>query len=218
MSAALRFPAGLYGVTPEWDDTERLVAGVTQAAAGGMRALQLRRKNASASLRRKQAHALAPLCASLGVTFMINDDWQLALEVGAQGVHLGREDDDPAHVRREVGHRLLIGVSCYDDAALAQRMILADVDYVAFGAVYPSPTKPLAVRAPLTLFTALREHLAQLPTPRPATVAIGGITADNAAPVVAAGADSLAVITGLFDSGDITAAARRCLAAFSLPA
>ena len=80
---ALRFPAGLYGVTPEWDDTERLMRAVRQAAEGGMRALQLRRKDVPDAVRAEQARALAPLCRELGVVFLINDDWRLALEVGA---------------------------------------------------------------------------------------------------------------------------------------
>ena len=93
---ALRFPAGLYGVTPEWDDTERLVRAVRQAAEGGMRALQLRRKDVPDAVRAEQARALAPLCRELGVVFLINDDWRLALEVGADAAHVGRDDDSLA--------------------------------------------------------------------------------------------------------------------------
>jgi thiamine-phosphate pyrophosphorylase len=211
----LRFPRGLYGVTPEWDDTDRLEQAVRQAAAGGMRALQLRRKNATPEHRLAQARVLADVCHELGLIFMVNDHWSMALEAGADGVHLGREDDDPVAVRRAAGSKLLIGASCYDDFDLASRMIAADVDYIAFGAVYPSPTKPHAVRAPLTLITRVRAVLASTDAPRPAIAAIGGITPDNALPVVQAGADSVAVITGLFEALDIADAARRCEAAFT---
>jgi thiamine-phosphate pyrophosphorylase len=213
----LRFPRGLYGVTPEWDDTDRLVRAVREAAAGGMRALQLRRKNANPEHRLAQARVLAEVCHELGLIFMVNDHWSLALEAGADGVHLGREDDDPVSVRRAAGSKLLIGASCYDDYALATRMIAADVDYIAFGAVYPSPTKPHAVHAPLALLTRIRSVLNRGPTPRPAIVAIGGITPDNTLPVVQSGADAVAIITGLFEAADIADAARRCQAAFSSP-
>jgi thiamine-phosphate pyrophosphorylase len=211
----LRFPQGLYGVTPEWDDTDHLVHAVRQAAAGGMRTLQLRRKNATPEHRLAQARALADVCRELGLIFIVNDHWSLALEAGADGVHLGRDDDDPASVRRAAGSKLLIGASCYDNYALALLMIAADVDYVAFGAVYPSPTKPHAVRAPLALLTQIRTTLSSGPNPRPAVVAIGGITPGNALPVVQAGADAIAVITGLFEAADVADAARRCQAAFS---
>jgi thiamine-phosphate pyrophosphorylase len=213
--SAPRFPVGLYGVTPEWDDTARLLDAVRQAASGGMRALQLRRKLASPAHRLAQARACADLCRELGVVFLINDDSVLAREVGADGVHLGREDGDPALVRRTAGTDLLIGASCYDDAALAARMVVADVDYVAFGAVYPSSVKPDAVRAPLALLTQVRASLQSLAPRRPAVVAIGGITPENAGAVVQAGADAVAVITGLFEATDIAAAARRCQAHFS---
>jgi len=211
---SLRFPAGLYGVTPEWDDTGRLLDAVRQAAGGGMTALQLRRKDASPALRAAQARALAPLCRELGVVFLVNDHWQLALEVGADGAHLGRDDGDLAQARAQAGPGLILGASCYDDLARARQLLEAGADYIAFGAVFPSSTKPQAVRAPLALIGQARALAAGSAAPRPAVVAIGGITPANAPQVAQAGADSIAVITGLFEAPDIRQAALACAAPF----
>ncbi len=207
----LRFPQGLYGVSPDWDDTPRLLAALGAAAAGGMVAFQLRRKTAEPQAVLEQARQIVQRCRELGVLSIINDDWRLAALVDADGVHLGREDGSLADARVALGPDRIIGCSCYDDPARAERAMLADVDYVAFGAMYPSGVKPEAVRA-------LPEHLRQARRivdeahegSRPAVVAIGGITPDNAAPVIAAGADSIAVISGVFLAPDIQAAARRC--------
>lgn len=214
---ALRFPLGLYGVTPEWDDTDKLLDAVRLAAAGGMSALQLRRKTLAEAERAAQAKALAPLCRELGVVFLINDHWRLALDVGADGVHLGRDDADAAQVRKEAGPDLLIGVSCYNELDRAQRLLAAGPDYIAFGAVFPSPTKPQAVRAPLSLLTQAHALVQACSQPRPAVVAIGGITPNNAAAVAKSGADCIAVITALFEAPDIAAAAQACAAPFLTP-
>jgi thiamine-phosphate pyrophosphorylase len=214
----LRFPAGLYGVTPEWDDTDRLVAAVRTAAEGGLRALQLRRKNASPELRAAQARALAPLCRELGVVFLVNDHWRLALDIGADGAHLGRDDGDLAEARATAGAGFVLGASCYNELDRARQLLDAGADYIAFGAVYVSPTKPQAVQAPLSLLAQARDlasaHAGNA-AQRAAVVAIGGITPARAPEVARAGADSIAVITGLFEAPDILAAARTCAAAFN---
>ncbi|RIQ19720.1 thiamine phosphate synthase [Bordetella avium] len=211
----LRFPAGLYGVTPEWDDTSRLLAAVRDAAAGGMRALQLRRKHLSREQRLLQARALAPLCRELDVTFIVNDDWRTALEAGADGAHIGRDDATLAEVRA-AAPGLLLGVSCYADLNRARELLAQGADYIAFGAVFPSPTKPQAAHAPLALLGEAAAQVRACGEPRPAVVAIGGITPANAGLVAAAGADSIAVITGLFEAPDIRAAAQACAAPFPL--
>lgn len=198
---------GLYGITPEWDDTPRLVAAVEAAARGGMRAVQLRRKLAAPAKRLEQARALRGACDRLGVLLIVNDDWQLAIEAGADGVHLGRGDGDIAQARQAGGPALLIGASCYDELGLARAALAAGADHIAFGAVFDSPTKPAAVRAPLSCLTAAHE-LRRPDGGRPAIVAIGGITPANARQAAAAGADALAVITSLFGADDIEAAAR----------
>ncbi|OWT75610.1 MULTISPECIES: thiamine phosphate synthase [unclassified Achromobacter] len=203
---AQRFPSGLYGVTPEWDDTARLLRAVQQAAAGGMRALQLRRKDIPAAQRREQALALAPLCRELGVIFLINDHWELALEIGADGVHVGRDDAAVAQVRAQAPD-LIIGASCYNDIQRGRDMLAAGADYIAFGAVFPSSTKPQAVRAPLELLTEARALTEDQAAPRPAVVAIGGITPENAPLVAQAGADAIAAVNGLFEAADIASAA-----------
>lgn len=211
----LRFPAGLYGVTPEWDDTDRLLQAVRDAAAGGMRALQLRRKNVPDAVRAAQARALAPLCRELGVVFLINDDWRLALEVGADGAHVGRDDESLAHIRREAGPDLILGGSSYDDLARARELLDGGADYIAFGAMFASTVKPDTVRAPLSVLTEARRLADERDAPRPAVVAIGGITPANAPLVVQAGADSIAVITALFEAPSIRAAAAACSAPYS---
>jgi thiamine-phosphate pyrophosphorylase len=215
--SSLRFPRGLYGVTPEWDDTKRLMTAVQQAAQGGMTSLQLRRKTATPAERAAQARALAPLCRELGVVFLINDDWRLALEVGADGAHLGRDDGDPAEVRKQAGAGLILGVSCYNDLDLARRLLDANPDYIAFGAAFPSSVKPQAVRAPLTLYAQACQLAAERGLPRAAVVAIGGITPENAPVIAAAGADAIAVITGLFEAPIVHAAAMACSAPYANP-
>lgn len=208
-ATALRFPRGLYGITPDWPDTDRLLAAIEQAHAGGMVALQWRRKHGSAAQLRDQARAVQALCARLNLPFIVNDDWRLAADLGADGAHLGRDDGSVALARSALGPHRLLGCSCYDQPDLARRMLQADVDYVAFGAIYPSPTKPEAEHATLDHIRAGRRLVAGR-SPRPAVVAIGGLTPGNAAPVIAAGADSLAIISAVFEAPDIQAAAQRC--------
>jgi thiamine-phosphate pyrophosphorylase len=192
---------GLYAITP--DDIGRAApAGMRRVAAavasGALCALQYRNKAASASQRLAEARELAQLCRRFGVPLIINDDLALALEVDAAGLHLGREDGDLVAARAQLPGRIL-GASCYNQPELAQRAVAAGADYVAFGSVFPSPTKPAAVRAPLSLFS--------LPLGVP-KVAIGGITLENAPQVVAAGADCVAVITDLFEAPDVARRAR----------
>ncbi len=229
MKTPLGFPRGLYGITPEWSDTQRLVAAVEAAASGGMVALQWRRKTATRREGEHQARALATTCKSLGVVYIINDDWRLALALDADGAHLGRDDGALIQARQALGPDKILGCSCYNDPALAQQALAVGVDYIAFGAMYPSSVKPGAARATLDHVRAGRtlaeqnraariraeqartgRARADHATPRAVVVAIGGLTADNAAPVIRAGADSIALINGLFGAPDIRAAARRC--------
>jgi len=184
---------GLYAITPEGGELERKVR---LALEGGVALLQYRRKTRDAA----QARAIVKLAREFRVPMIINDDVPLALELGADGVHLGRDDGDLATARRRLGGKLL-GASCYDNAALARSAVQAGADYVAFGSVFASPTKPAAVRAPLTLFKEARPLGVPL-------AAIGGITLGNAPQLVAAGADLLAVISDLFDASDIRQRAR----------
>lgn len=198
---------GLYALTPDRLDTVALCAAVEAALVGGTVLLQYRNKLADTGLRRAQAAELQALCTRFGVPLLINDDVELARDLRADGVHLGESDVDIQAARAALGPEAIIGASCYDDFARAERAAAAGASYLAFGAFYPSSTKPGARRASLDL---LREA-AQFDLPR---VAIGGISADNARPLIAAGADLLAVISDVFDAPDIEAAARRYAALF----
>jgi len=211
---SIRFPRGLYGITPDWADTDRMLAAVEQAHAGGMAALQWRRKHGRPADLRAQLLALRQLSLELGLLLIVNDDWRLAADVDADGAHLGRDDGTIVQARMALGSDKIIGCSCYDQPGLAARRLTEDVDYVAFGALYPSRVKPDAVRATLD---HIREgsRLAAAHEPRPAVVAIGGITPDNAAPVIEAGADCIAVISAVFEAPDIRLAAARCTALFA---
>lgn len=187
--------SGLYAVTPDWADTAAL-AGTTEAIlAAGARLLQYRNKTATAQLRREQAAVLGALCRRHHAAFIVNDDVELARETGADGVHIGRDDMRLADARAQLGSGKIIGVSCYDAMDRAREAARGGADYVAFGSFFPSTVKPKAVRAPLSLLTEARA------LGRP-VVAIGGITLDNASPLVRAGADAIAVISALFDAPD----------------
>lgn len=198
---------GLYAITPEEPDTERLVAAVAACLAGGAAAVQYRAKTLGEDARLAQASRLAALCRERGVPLIVNDSAALALACGADGVHLGRDDGDVAQARRTLGDRL-VGVSCYDDLGRVRAAASAGADYVAIGSVFASSTKPGAVRAPLALLGAARAA-GGMPV-----VAIGGITAANAPAAIAAGADMLAVISALFDADDIEKAARAIARSF----
>jgi thiamine-phosphate pyrophosphorylase len=212
---ALRFPSGLYGVTPEWNDANALERAVRAAASGGMRALQFRHKSPDRGLRKELAQGLGALCRALSVRFFINDDWRMALELKADGVHIGQHDDSAQLVRAAIGPDMLLGVSCYANPQLAQQLLQYDVSYIAFGAMYSSQTKPLAPPAPLTVLGEGRTLCERYDAPRPAVVAIGGIGPQHAPGLALAGADSIAVIGSLFMAPDIEAAARELSQPFS---
>ena len=191
---------GLYAVTPEHPGPD-LAEQVGLAIAGGARVIQYRDKSSDRARRLAQAGALRVLCRAAGVVLIVNDDPDLAAAVGADGVHLGRDDGDPAQVRRRLGPRAIIGVSCYNHLGLGLAAQEAGADYIAFGSFFPSVTKPGAVRAEPDL---LRQARAALRLP---LVAIGGITPQNGAALIAAGADLLAVVSGVFAGPDPKAAA-----------
>ncbi len=198
---------GVYLITPDERDTARLLARVAPLLAAGPTWLQYRNKTASAALRREQALALQPLCAAHGVPLIINDDPALAGEAGAAGVHLGGSDGDIGAARALLGPDAIIGASCYDQLDNADRAIAAGASYVAFGAFFPTTTKITSSRAHPDL---LRQSAA-LGVPR---VAIGGLTPDNVGPLIDAGADLVAVVSGVFAAPDPVATLRAYLARF----
>jgi thiamine-phosphate pyrophosphorylase len=199
-------PRGLYLLTPDERDTARLLARVAPLLPFATW-LQYRNKAAGEALRKAQASALQALCAQAGVPLVVNDDPALAVRIGAAGAHLGEDDGAIAQARALLGPGAIIGASCYDDPARAAAAAVAGASYLAFGALFPSATKPAARRATPAQLRAARVHGLTL-------VAIGGITPDNAPEAVAAGADLLAVIGGVFDAPDPVAAARTIHALF----
>jgi thiamine-phosphate pyrophosphorylase len=207
MNTRPTFPSGLYGVTPDWDDLAQLSHAIEAAARGGLKVLQWRHKTYPVTKRISMAHQILRVCRLNGVLLIINDNWRVAEAVGADGVHLGRDDDSPTAARAALGAEALIGASCYNDLERAKTLLDQGADYIAFGAMYPSQTKPHAVVADPALLTQARDLITARGS-HAKVVAIGGITADNAPPLIAAGADSLAVVGGLFMATDIEATAR----------
>jgi thiamine-phosphate pyrophosphorylase len=183
---------GLYAITPERLDFDQ----VRRALDGGIALLQYRAKPPQADA----ASRLVALGREYGVPVIVNDGLELAMATGADGVHLGRDDGDVAAARAQLEGKLL-GASCYNSLEAAAAAVRAGADYVAFGSMFTSSTKPGAVRAELSLFKDARALGVPL-------CAIGGITLQNAPQLVEAGADLLAVITDLFDAPDISARAR----------
>lgn len=194
---------GLYALTPETPDAADCLARVEAALRGGVRIVQYRDKSADAARQRATAQALRALTRDAGALLIVNDSLPLTLAVDADGVHLGGDDGDLAAARRALGPGRILGASCYADFERARAAARAGADYVAFGTVFASPTKPHAVRADLALFGRCRDELG-VPS-----CAIGGITRDNAAAVVAAGADLLAVISDIFQTDDAATIAAR---------
>jgi thiamine-phosphate pyrophosphorylase len=193
--------AGLYAVTPDELDDSKLIAQVHAALSGGAKLVQYRNKRAQLATCRRQAKALLALCHRHGAPLIVNDHAALALEIGADGVHLGSEDDSIDVARAQLGPAAIIGVSCYNALETALKAQQAGATYVAFGSFFPSSIKPDAVHAPLTLLHEAKREL-MLPV-----VAIGGIDHANAPQLIAAGADSVAVISALFSAEDIQSAA-----------
>lgn len=191
---------GIYALTPDDNLLPRLSALVESALKGGVKWVQYRNKIAPAPLRRAQAAELLRICRAYGAKLIVNDDVWLAVEIGADGAHLGREDIPGGGLqtaRDALGPKRILGVSCYDDLDRAQVAVDAGADYVAIGSVYASASKPQATRASLDTLIEAKKRF-KVPV-----VAIGGITTKNAGPVIEAGADMLAVLSDLFDAMDI---------------
>ncbi|MCO7470923.1 thiamine phosphate synthase [Stenotrophomonas maltophilia] len=207
MTSASPTPRGVYLITPDEPDTARLLARTAPLLAAGATWLQYRNKTAGDALRREQATALQALCAAHGVPLIVNDDPALAQAIGAAGVHLGGTDGDIGAARSLLGADAIIGASCYDQLANAERAVAAGASYVAFGAFFPTTTKVTSSRAHVDL---LRQSAA-LGVPR---VAIGGLSPDNIGPIIDAGADLLAVVSGIYAAQDPVATQRAYLARF----
>jgi len=196
--------SGLYLVTDDrLAGQSALCATVRSAIVGGARLVQFRTKKMDRESRYQNGLALADICRNSGVRFIVNDDPTLALALSADGVHLGRNDMPCRDARHLLGDNAIIGVSCYSSMQLA---ICAENDgatYIALGSFFPSATKPDAT--PVSI-AALQRIKAKVSLP---VVAIGGITPENGRTLVAAGADALAVASGIMAHDDPCLAARR---------
>lgn len=181
---------GLYAINQDTTDTISLLDWAGAVIDGGAVCLQYRDKSANAPLRHQQARRLADLCRTRSVTFIVNDDIDLAIDSGADGVHLGEDDSEPLAARTRLRAGMLIGASCYNDPQRARRLYDQGADYLAFGAFFASASKPAARHADRSILTSMRTLQRPL-------VAIGGITPENGGELIAAGADLLAVIGGL---------------------
>ncbi len=201
---------GVYLLTREMADTAALSAGVDAALRGGVRLLQYRDKSGDTGRHREQLQALRELTRHHGAALIVNDDVGLAVGCHVDGVHLGEHDGDIAAARATLGPHAIIGASCYNELRYADTAARAGVDYLAFGAFFASGTKPAARRADVTLLHQ-SEHFG---LPR---VAIGGIDAHNARPLIVAGAAAIAVLGAIWDAPDREAAAHALTQLFSTP-
>jgi thiamine-phosphate pyrophosphorylase len=194
---------GLYAITDARQrDPEILCQQVEAALAGGVSIIQYRDKSTDQAQRQQCAIRLLALAEQYDACLIINDDVQLAQAVGAHGVHLGQGDTPITEARQTLGPERIIGITCHDQLLLARAAQQAGADYVAFGRFFPSATKPHAVPAPMELIQQAQQ---ELDTP---IAAIGGITLQNALPLIRSGAHMLAVVEGLFGQGDIEGTAQ----------
>jgi thiamine-phosphate pyrophosphorylase len=193
---------GLYLVTPNWNDTDRLLAATEAGLRGGAVLVQYRHKEADAPLRQEQGGALLALCRRFTVPLVINDYLDLCIALDADGVHLGGTDGDLAHARQVLGPGKIVGASCYGELKMAIAAEQAGASYAAFGGFYPSPVKKYDFVTQPDLLNAARAAIS-LPL-----VVIGGMTPENAAPLVARGADMVAAISSVYATPDPHASAQ----------
>lgn len=196
-------PGGLYAITPPcYPDGQRLVRDCTSALQGGARLLQFRDKSGDPAWRLQTGKRLLDICLEHEVPLIINDDVELARELGAAGVHLGLDDATIHDATTALPKGSIIGATCHDRLDLAGTAARQGATYLAFGSMFPSATKPGAVSCPPRTLTQAKRYGLPL-------VAIGGITLENGASLIAAGADYLAVIDALFASGDVRGTAEK---------
>ena len=204
--------SGIYGVLPSGLETDELLAQAESALKGGVRILQFRDKKQGYKRALQRAQALRQLTRAHGAIFIVNDSVQLAVDSGADGVHLGRDDETLTTANiREISDQMLVGITCRADAALAKSVLDSGADYVAFGAIRKSSSKPEVPEIGLNRLAKARQMF-----PDANICAIGGISVENIAAVKAAGADCAALISGLFAAQDIEERAGQLVAAWNL--
>lgn len=194
---------GLYIVTPDWDDTDKLLQATSKAIKGGAAIVQYRHKTASPALRLEQAGALQALCKRFEVPFIINDYVDLCLALNADGIHVGGTDESVASVRAKVGADKIVGASCYGEMDLVRKAVKEGATYVAFGGFYPSRVKKYPVTTPVSIIADAKKEWPHLPS-----CAIGGITIENALPLIEQGVDMISVISSVYRVADPEIAAR----------
>ena len=200
---------GLYIVTPDWDDTDKLIDVTDKALKGGARIVQYRHKTAKAEQRLAQATALQAVCRHYGGIFIVNDYVDLALKIDADGIHVGGTDAPVAKVRAAVGPNKIVGASCYGSLALARMATDAGASYVAFGGFFPSRVKKYPVTTTPTIVSDWKKEMPSMPV-----CVIGGMTAENSKPLVDLGADMVAAVSGVYFQEDPEAAAKTYVALF----
>ena len=188
---------GLYAITPDMADSNSLLLKTQLAIEGGAFMVQYRSKIQDRDVKMQQCAAILRLCREYKIPCIVNDDVDMCRVLEADGVHLGKKDDNIAEVRSILGEDAIIGSSCYDQLNRAKLAQKEGASYVAFGAMFETSTKPNAPRATLEL---LREAKSQIQIP---IVAIGGITMNNAHDVIETGIDAIAVINSLYESNSI---------------
>jgi len=188
---------------------ERFVETVEAAVRGGATMVQLREKETPSEEVICLAREVLAVTRRYGALLIVNDHPTIARQIGADGAHVGREDPPVAEARAMLGPEAIIGASCYGDVARAVAAEQAGADYVAFGTPFPSPTKPKRTDISLGIFREVKQRV-KVPV-----FAIGGITIDNAPQVIDAGADGIAVVSGVFAAPDVEAAARALARLFS---
>ncbi len=198
---------GLYAITNSNTGTT-LHTDVEKILAENIRLLQYRDKSTNTQQRYHDAHKLQQLCTRHNTDFIINDDIQLAKHIHADGVHLGNNDSTLSEARHTLGKNAIIGISCYNDLALAIKAEQEGASYIAFGSFFNSPTKPNAPKASIELLQHAKKTLS-IPI-----CCIGGITLANAPLLINAGADMIAVISAVFSQPDSQYAARQFSALF----
>lgn len=200
---------GLYIVTPDWDDTAKMIDVTEKALKGGAEIVQYRHKTAGPELRLEQASALQKLCRRYGKPFIINDYVDLCLELDTDGIHVGGADAPVKQVRAAVGPDKIVGASCYGDIELARKATRDGASYVAFGGFYPSRVKKYPVTTPQRIVSDWKQEMPLMPV-----CVIGGMNAENATPLVGVGADMVAVVSGVYFQEDPEMAAQEFMALF----
>ncbi len=201
--------SGLYAITPDMADTVLLLHKVEQALQGGVSLLQYRDKTSSKSKLLMRANAIHRLCLLYETPLIINDCPELAVECKAEGVHLGQSDWPISVARKLLGEYAIIGITCHHQLDLAIQAEQQHADYLALGRFFPSKSKPGSALADVETLTQIR-HKTSIPI-----VAIGGLTLNNAQPIIDAGANYIAVIDDLFSKKHIAKTCQKYSVLFS---